>query len=211
MWRVSSQRTVSAAASSSSTRNVTSSRFPIGVAQTASGTRHRTPSSASNATSAAPISPASSPSAACTIRSVSSAGVDRLAPRGDAGGLEYEIACRRPEATTDDHDVGVEDIGERSDRDPSSAADLGERRDRLASPPRARVDESGRIGARARRARRRHDPPPAPTQPPRGGRGHDSAPGTAALRRRRRCARARPSRGRGDRRSRGLHRRPCRA
>ena len=35
--RVSSQSTTSASASSRSTRNVTSSRFPIGVAQTASG------------------------------------------------------------------------------------------------------------------------------------------------------------------------------
>ena len=39
--RVSSQRTVSALASSSSTRSVTSPRLPIGVAQTASGTAHR--------------------------------------------------------------------------------------------------------------------------------------------------------------------------
>ena len=37
MWRVSSQSTTSAAASSARTRSVTSSRFPIGVAQTASG------------------------------------------------------------------------------------------------------------------------------------------------------------------------------
>src|SRR5437588_13011513 len=39
VWRVSSQSTTSAARSSASTLSVTSSRFPIGVAQTASGTR----------------------------------------------------------------------------------------------------------------------------------------------------------------------------
>ncbi len=69
VWRVSSQRTTSAAASSASTRRVTSSRFPIGVAQTASGTGPQ-PSAASKPTKAAPMRPAAVPSSALTRRTV---------------------------------------------------------------------------------------------------------------------------------------------
>ena len=57
--RVSSQSTTSAARSSASTRSVTSSRLPIGVAQTASGTiGYAAASSASKPTKPAPIRPA---------------------------------------------------------------------------------------------------------------------------------------------------------
>ena len=202
--------TVSAAASSSSTRNVTSARLPIGVAQTASGTPHRTPSSASNATSAAPIRPASSPSSASTIRSVSSAGWIASRPRRRAGRLEHEVAGRGAEASADDHDVGVEDV-RRATRSRRRAAGRSRpaRRIAPASPARARSTSSGRVGARRRRARLRPGRPRAPRRRPRGGRARGSSPGTAGRPRRRRRGRARPSRDRGGRRSRGRRRRPC--
>ena len=103
--------------------------------QTASGTGYRFPSSASKATSAAPIRPASSPSSASTIRSVSSAGWMASA-RPNPRGLEHEIAGCRTEPAADDDDVRIEDVDERADRSAEQPADLGERchRARIAGP-----------------------------------------------------------------------------
>ena len=140
MWRVSSASTTSASASSRSTRSVTSSRFPIGVAQTASGTSP--PPSASNATIPAPITPASVPSCASTIRTVSRAGSspsigDHLARRP-----EQQLA-RLAEPAADDHHLGLEDVDEARDAGAQVAADPGRAPRRLGSPRPAR-------GARAR-------------------------------------------------------------
>ena len=200
MWRVSSQRTVSAAASSSSTRSVTSARFPIGVAQTASGTPHRTPSSASNATSAAPIRPASSPSSASTIRSVSSAGWIASARAAIARRLEHEVAGGGAEAPTDDHDVRIEDVDERPDRGPEQPADLrqGLDRTRIAGP--CARDENRGVGTRPVELGGRSIGREPRRDEPRDALARGSSPGRAAHRRRRPRARARPSPGRDGRR-----------
>ena len=148
MRRVSSQRTTSASRSSRSTRSVTSSRFPIGVAQTASGIY----ASASNATRPAPISPAVVPSSARTIATRSPR--RRRAPRAArprAPDPSIEVAGRA-EAAADDDELRVEDVDERRDPGAELAADPVERLARLRRRPRSRA---GRGGARRRPARTR--------------------------------------------------------
>ena len=115
---------------------MTSARFPIGVAQTASGTSHRTPSSASNATSAAPIRPALVAELGLDDPQCLVGGLNRLGSRGAPRRPEHEVAGSGAEAAADDHDVGVEDVGERPDRGPEQPPDLGQRLDRPASPAR---------------------------------------------------------------------------
>ena len=162
---------------------------------------HRFPSSASNATSPAPIRPASSPSSASTIRSVSSAGWIASARAALARGLEHEVAGRGAEAAADDDDVRIEDVDPASrSRRRATGRSRRARRSRAASPSRALVDEHRRIGAGpvqlrggtvGREPRRvRLEMPVAVAVPL-----ARLAPGD-----RRPCDRARPSRGRGGRR-----------
>jgi len=65
--------------------------------------------------------------------------LDRFGTGSHPGRLEHEVAGSGTEATTDDHDVRVEDIGERPDRSPEQPADLRQSRDcsgiTLARPP----------------------------------------------------------------------------
>ena len=56
--------------------------------------------------------------------------LNRLASRCDSGGPEHEVARGGAEAAADDHHVRIEDVDERSDRDPEQPSDLGKRLDR---------------------------------------------------------------------------------
>src|SRR5437660_6153099 len=116
VWRVSSHSTTSAAPSSSSTRNVTSSRFPIGVAQTASGTALRAglerfpgdEARADQARRGAELGGDDPQEAA--------AGLERLARRELAHRLDQVLPGRGAEAAADDHELRDEDVHERPDR-----------------------------------------------------------------------------------------------
>ena len=202
MRRVSSQRTTSASRSSRSTRSVTSSRLPIGVAQTASGIE-----SASNATSPAPVrGRPSSRARHARPADVSPAASSALARRHERAGAE-PLEARAAEAAADDDELRLEDVAQRRDARAELVADLGERLARLLVALRSRADEPVRVGGRPEQlpgdlvGRRPGDvrlEVAAPVQ----------TPGTAARRRRSRCDRARPSRGRACRR--GQRRRRCR-
>ena len=155
---------------------MTSSRLPIGVAQTASGIALRRASSASNATKPAPTSPASGPSSAGTTRTSSRPGEQRLAPHHLARGLEQVLVGGLAPAAADHDRLRVEDVDERAHR--------------RAEPPRDPVqDVERRAGRRPRRARsgrasppRRRAPRPRPcsrrprSRRPRCARGRCSAP-----------------------------------
>ena len=123
---------------------MTSSRFPIGVAQTASGIFSP---SASNATSPAPISPAAVPSWARTIGSVVAGTRQRLALHDLARRIENEFAGRS-EAAADDDELRVEDVHERADARPEMAADAVEDLDRPRLPLTREPDEPVRVDRR---------------------------------------------------------------
>src|SRR4051794_17585241 len=96
----------SAERSSSSTRSVTSSRFPIGVAQTASGTVlpgcvERDEAGADQA--------GGGPELCANDRHSSTGSCQCLAAQDLAGGLEHEVAGRR-EPAADDDQLRVEDV-----------------------------------------------------------------------------------------------------
>ena len=167
---MSSQSTTSASASSRSTRSVTSSRLPIGVAQTASGIRPR-PSRAPRRR------PARRRSARPRCRA-------RRARPGTSRGpststsrscdllrrLEQEVARGR-EAAADDDQLGVEDVDEARDPRAELLADPGQRsRCARGSPSRASADEAVRVGRRPERLARRARPRPCPTRTTRGAR-----------------------------------------
>ena len=148
MCRVSSQRTTSASASSLSTRSVTSSRLPIGVAQTASGTAtaaRRAPRSRRGPPRRARHPP---PSSASTIRSPSRPGASASARADSSAAREEERRRGRTEAAADDDELRPEHVHERPDRD---AEERG--RSRRAPPQRPR-----RPPRPVRRAARRVEP-----------------------------------------------------
>ena len=113
VWRVSSQSTTSASRSSRSTRSVTSSRLPIGVAQTASGTSPRraprTPiiAGADHAGRRCRAAPRRSDRVARRASSPSR----RDAPRAPARASEL---AGRAEAAADDDQLGLEDVRRRT-------------------------------------------------------------------------------------------------
>ena len=73
-------------------------------------------------------------------------GLDRLGSRRETGGLEHEVSGSGTKATTDDHDVWVEDIDERSDRDAKQPPDLCERLDRPDITASRLLDEGRGLG-----------------------------------------------------------------
>ena len=75
--------------------------------------------------------------------------LDRLSARRNARRVEYEITGRCAEAASDDHDVRVEDVDERSDGDPKQPADLRQRLDRARVAGTGTLDERRRLRARA--------------------------------------------------------------
>ena len=108
----------------------------------ADGERHPTgyddPSSASNATRAAPTRPASAPSSAATMRSVASAGESASRRAASRAGSSNEVARGLAEASADDDELRIEDVRERADRRPEEPADLAPVQPaRSASPARA--------------------------------------------------------------------------
>ena len=116
---------------------MTSSRFPIGVAQTASGTRLY-PSNASNAIRPAPISPASGPSSAGTIRTRSRAGLSASWATTCLADVKKELASLS-EAASEDHDLRIEDVDEGRDAGTEDAAHARQ------SLPRALVSLGGEL------------------------------------------------------------------
>ena len=185
MCRVSSQSTTSASRSSRSTRSVTSSRLPIGVAQTASGTSAR-PSSASNADKRgadrdrprrAELPPRRSAARASAGAhrldggDASSAGSrSRSRPRRDAEPAADDRRAPAPKMFTKRADAAAEQRG-RCRRAPRRAS--GDR------PSVALLDERRGVGARAPAARARRGRPRCRRRTPPGGRGPCRCPGTA--------------------------------
>ena len=118
---------------------MTSSRLPIGVAQTASGTAYQAPSSASNADERGAHEARLGPELRRHDAERRVRGCERLAAGGVLGRREHELAGRLPEAAADEDDLGIEEVRERADRCAEERADLGEaRRARRRLPPRAR-------------------------------------------------------------------------
>ncbi len=181
MRRVSSQRTRSASASSRSTRRVTSSRLPIGVAQTASGIRRGPSSSASKATIAAPTIPAEVPSSARTIAHGVAHRLQRLplrAPRAP------ERAAAPPPPRTPRRSTtssGSNMLIRLPRPEPELASDLGEQADRLAARPRSRAGRAGGRRQRARRPRVRPRRQPCPRRTTRGARARRRLHGSAVV------------------------------
>ena len=137
---------------------MTSSRLPIGVAQTASGIRLRRRPAASKAASAAPSMPADVPSSACTMRTESRIGFSASRAITSRAGAKQQLAGRSEPAA--DHDqLGVERVDQAADRRAQLASDLGEELDRrriaLAREPnelmRVRVGPERLAGDRVRR------------------------------------------------------------
>ena len=140
--RVSSQRTSSAPRSAPSTRSVTSSRFPIGVAQTASGI----------SSTAAPRLPRlvcverlerdegrSDDARSRTERAGTTC--TRSRPGGSASrritsraGLEQEVVGRLAEAAADHDQLRVEDVDERAERRAEAPSDRVEHLQRTLLP-----------------------------------------------------------------------------
>ena len=184
MWRVSSQSTTSASRSSSSTRSVTSRRFPIGVAQTASGTS--APSRASRTRRARRRSRRPRARARRSRAAPLPGRGERVTPHHLARGPEEKPAGRDAEAPAENDDVGIEEVDEGGDRGAQVTADPLERRmpllDEVAgSPHPARA-------ARAPGGRRR-----APSSTTRRALGRYRPPGTARRPRRSPCAPPPPS------------------
>ena len=181
MWRVSSASTTSASRSSASTRSVTSSRLPIGVAQTASGTAERLEGDQPGA---------DQPGVGAELRELDldllPAGGERLAQHREPRGGQQQLERRDAEAAADHDALGAEDVDERADRDAEVVADLVERRVPLARRGRARSRPARARAARACRQR-------GPSSTPRRDRGPSTRPGTARRPRRSPCARARSS------------------
>src|SRR5436309_8248533 len=124
--RVSSQRMTSAERSSSRRRSVTSSRFPIGVAQTASGTaltdcveRHE----------AGADQPGRGPELCTHDRDAVARLRERLTAQDLARGVEHEVTRGR-EAAADHDQLRVEDVHEAPDAGAKAPADAVEKLDR---------------------------------------------------------------------------------
>ena len=146
MCRVSSQSTRSAARSSSSTRSVTSSRFPIGVAQTASGTGY--PQRLERDERGAD-QPRRVPSSARATRTSSRIGAQRLAPHHLARRPEQLLPRGDAEAAADHDHVRLEQVHERAHAGPRWRPISARIRAR-SRRPRSRA---ARAGARPRPAR----------------------------------------------------------
>ena len=147
MCRVSSQRTTSASASSRSTRSVTSSRLPIGVAQTASGTGYdplRAPRSRAGSRRSRPRRRPARPGRSGPCRAPASA--LRRATTSRAGPSRSSPAPAEPAA---DHDqLGLEDVQEARDPGAEPAPDPRQRLDRCGVPAPSALDEVVGVGAR---------------------------------------------------------------
>ena len=134
----------SASASSRSTRRVTSSRLPIGVAHTASGIGQPRPS-ASNASRQAPIRPVLG-----TELGADDADRERVhhgLAAGDLGRRRCdELERRDPKAAADDHELGREGVHPRADCGAEQVPHPGERLERAGSPLRT-PDEELRVRA----------------------------------------------------------------
>ena len=205
VWRVSSASTTSASRSSSSTRSVTSSRFPIGVAQTASGTARY--ASAFERDQRGADQPGLAAELGAHEPHLLAGRRERLAaasraPRRPRRSRSNAAMPKPPPITTTRR---AEDVDERADRrsprwwpiSPSAGCRCSTRSCAVASGPSTRC--ASRSAARAR------------SSTPRRGRGRSTRPGTARRPRRSPCGRARPSRGRAARRRRRRRRRRCRA
>ena len=90
--------------------------------------RERHAQSASNATSAAPISPASAPSSRAHDLELLPAGASASREHGAPRGRQQEVERGDAEAAADDDARRAEDVDERADRDAEVVADLAERR-----------------------------------------------------------------------------------
>ena len=145
MRRLSSQRTASASRSASSTRSVTSRRLPIGVAHTTSGNAsHRSPSSASKPTRAAPTSPASSPNSAWTTRSDSSAGSSASRRAASTAGSRRRSHAASPKPPPTTTTSGAKTLRTSRSRGQGSGRSAPRRR----APGHRRRVPRGRAGAR---------------------------------------------------------------
>ena len=208
--RVSSQSTTSAARSSSSTRRVTSSRFPIGVAQTASGTGHRSPSSASKPTK----------------RGADEAGivaehrrhdpnalvgrVDRFRRAVFSAALEEMSPAAAPKPPPTMKISGSKRFTSEPSAIPRKCPSARPQRS-PADPPPCRADEEMGVRVGPVELPRLHGRPRPRAEPTRDGLARDRCLGRARRRRRRRDGRARPTRDRAGRRGRSRRRRRCRA
>ena len=101
--------------SSSSTRSVTSPRFPIGVAQTASGIAAPLPQRFEGDERRPRSRPRRGPSSATASRTALARRRERLAQHHLARRVEQQRAGRDAEAAADHDDVGVEEVDERGD------------------------------------------------------------------------------------------------
>ena len=136
VWRVSSARTTSASRSSASTRSVTSSRLPIGVAQTASGTHAATQprTRSGRRRSARPRHRARRRSISSSCPAGASASRRTARPgRGHRAGRTRRRRSRRRSRR-----ARAEDVDERADRDAEVVADLARAPDAAARRGRAR-------------------------------------------------------------------------
>src|SRR6516165_11479978 len=147
--RVSSASTTSASRSSARTRSVTSSRFPIGVAQTARGTtldRLECDQPGSD-------QPGFRAELSELDLDVLARGRERLAQHRRPGGGQQVVEGRDPEAAADRDALRAEDVDQRADRDAEVVADLGERRmallDEVARRP-VRAEHLARDAVRGR-------------------------------------------------------------
>ena len=131
---------------------MTSSRLPIGVAQTASGIRPPA-SSASNATSPAPTIPADVPSSARTMRTESRIGFSASRSSTSRAGAEQQLARGR-EPAADDDQLRVERVDEAAEPRAELAPDLGEDLERRRVALVGEPDEPVRVGRRPERLAR---------------------------------------------------------
>src|SRR5713101_1572051 len=140
----------SAERSSSSRRRVTSSRFPIGVAQTASGTV--LPGGVEGDETGAEQARSRPELCAHDRHSVARAG-ERFTPQNLARRMEYEVACGREPAA--DHDeVRVEDVHEAADAGAEVTADAVKNLDRTGFPLVRQAYKPMRVDRRAELLRR---------------------------------------------------------
>src|SRR5437879_4404606 len=144
-----------------------SSRLPIGVAQTASGTSdprsalsvERLETDECGPDQARFLAELGLDDPQTGIR-----GLDRLAARRGTGGLEHEVTGGRSEAASDDHEIGIEDVDERADGSAEQLTDPRQGLDRVAGAflrPRdqqvgIRVLAPERLGCARRRLSRRN-------------------------------------------------------
>jgi polyisoprenyl-teichoic acid--peptidoglycan teichoic acid transferase len=149
VWRVSSHRMTAAWRSSASTRSVTSSRFPIGVAQTASGIGGdpRLALAVEGLKGDQPGADQAGLLAQLRLDYPHSGigRLDRLAAGGGACRLEHELSGRRAEASADDDHVRVEQVDERADRGAEQLTDTCQRRMRAGVAAAGPRDERMRI------------------------------------------------------------------